>query len=109
MYYCIATLIQGHPLCQIFMKIPQKHLQDLYHLFTKVKDQKIAAAILSDLLTPQELFSIAERLQIIKALIHGQTQRQIAKNLQISIGKVTRGSRVVQFGQINWKKFLDAS
>lgn len=91
------------------MKIPNKHLQELCHLFFKIKDQKTATAILNDLLTPQELFSIAERFQIIQALIQGQTQREIAHNLKISIGKVTRGSRVVQFGQVNWKKFLDAS
>lgn len=50
---------------------------------------------LSDLLTPAEYEDIVKRWQIVKQLSNGIPQRQIAKNLRLSIAKVTRGSRVL--------------
>lgn len=88
------------------MIIPKKHLQELFNLLLKIKDEKQMGAVLEDLLTPQELASIAERLQIIKALAKGKTQRDIARNLKSSIGKVSRGSRVLQFGRTKWITLL---
>lgn len=85
---------------------PNKHVQDLHKLLTDVKTPQEMALVLDDLLTPQELYSIAERLQIIQALLKNEPQRDIATRLDTSIGKITRGSRVVQFGKVDWKKYI---
>lgn len=84
------------------MKTSKKHLAELCALLIKIKDVKKMASALEDLLTRRELIEIAERWQIIKHLIAGKTQRQIAKQLHVSIGKVTRGSQVVQYGKMKW-------
>lgn len=63
-------------------------------------------ALLEDLLTPQELSSVAERFQILQALVRGIPQREIAESLNTSIGKITRGSRVVQYGKLDWEKLV---
>ncbi len=88
------------------MPVPQKHFNALYHLFSSIKNEKEAAALLEDLLSPKEVASIAERWQIIRELAKGTPQREIAKKLGISISKITRGSRVLQYGKGGVQKFL---
>lgn len=48
---------------------------------------------IEDILTPAEFEKIVTRWQIIKQLSKGVPQREIAKNLRVSIAKITRGSR----------------
>lgn len=62
--------------------------------------------LLEDILTPQELDSVAERWQEVQLLAKGMTQRDIAKKLEISISKVTRGSRMLQYGNGGFRHFL---
>lgn len=62
--------------------------------------------ILEDILTPQELASLAERWQLIQKLDAGEPQRDIAEELGISISKITRGSRMLQYGKGGFKHFL---
>ena len=54
--------------------------------------------LLSDLLTPKERASIAERWQLIQMLANGTKQRDIKKKLKMSISKITRGSRALRYG-----------
>ncbi len=95
MYYAAVTR----------MSVPPRHLQELVRLLSSKPPQDMAA-LLEDLLTPQELFSLAERWQIIQSLVKGAPQRDIADHLNTSISKITRGSRVVQYGKVNWKKLV---
>lgn len=62
--------------------------------------------LLKDILTPQELDSVAERWQLIQMLDAGVPQREIAKKLGISISKITRGSRMMQYGSGGFDMFL---
>lgn len=88
------------------MPIPRKHLQDLYKLLSLIKDEKDAKLLLDDLLTPHELETIAERWQLIRELATGKPQRQIAKELGVSITKITKGSRVLKYGGKGFTEFL---
>lgn len=65
-------------------------------------------ALLQDLLTPKERESLAERWQIVKLLVSGMPQREIADRLGVSISKITRGSRVLQDGSGGFAKALMA-
>lgn len=62
---------------------------------------------LRDLLTPHELKEISLRWQIIKQLNEGTPQRQIAKNLGVSIATVTRGSKELSDKHGGFKKVLE--
>lgn len=84
----------------------RKAKKDLYQLFSAVETEKEAELLLIDLLTPQELDSIAERWQLVKALASGMPQRDIADKLNISISKITRGSRALQYGEGGLQYFL---
>jgi Trp operon repressor len=54
--------------------------------------------LLTDLLTPAELKDVHERIQIVEALLAGESQRSVAAKLGMSISKVSRGSRLIQYG-----------
>lgn len=80
------------------MSTSRQHFQELFRAFSKVRTAAEAEIFLEDILTPQELESLALRIQIIKQLMKGRPHRDIAKSLGISISKVTRGSRALQYG-----------
>lgn len=57
------------------------------------KDQKELAELFDLFFTPEEKSDLAMRFLIIEQLLLGKkTQREIAKDLSVSIAKITRGS-----------------
>ncbi|MDD5623695.1 MAG: Trp family transcriptional regulator [Candidatus Peribacteraceae bacterium] len=88
------------------MAVPKKHLKDLHQLFASIRTVEEAKLLLQDILTPAELEAIAERWQLIQALASGKPQRQIAHDLKLSISKITRGSRMLQYGGGGFGHFL---
>ena len=81
-------------------------LKDLYELVSSIENEKEAKMLLEDLLTPQELASLSERWQLIQELHKNTPQRTIAQKLGVSISKITRGSRMLQFGSGGFAHFL---
>lgn len=88
------------------MPASREHLRDLFALFASVKTEKEARSLLEDILTPQELDAVAERWQIVRALASGKPQRTIARELKLSISKITRGSRMLKYGSGGFRHFL---
>ena len=88
------------------MPVPSQQLRDLYKLLSSVENDKEAKMLLDDLFTPQEVASLSERWQLIQELHKGTSQRDIAKNLGVSISKITRGSRMLQYGSGGFTHFL---
>ncbi|MBI1812741.1 hypothetical protein HY285_01250 [Candidatus Peregrinibacteria bacterium] len=58
-------------------------------------NEREAAILLKDILTPNELASVTERWQLVRELAKDTPQREIAKKLRISISKITRGPRML--------------
>lgn len=54
---------------------------------------------LKGLLTPQELDQLPVRVELIKKLKQGQSQRQIAQELNVGIATVTRGAHEIKKGR----------
>lgn len=79
---------------------------ELLELICHIDDKFTMNEILSNLLTPQEREELAVRLQVFKKLMKGENQRDIAKDLGISIATVTRGSRELKYGKPGLKKVL---
>ena len=62
-------------------------------LCSNMPDEKNFSTLLDLLLTPDEKNAISMRCLIVRdLLLNEQTQREIAKNLNVSIAKITRGS-----------------
>jgi TrpR family trp operon transcriptional repressor len=61
------------------------------------KEPKSLSILLDALLTPEEKENLAARYWILKELLRGEkTQRQLAKDLNVSIAKITRGSNALK-------------
>lgn len=82
------------------------YYDELYAAFTNLRTAGEVEELLKDVLTPNELKAVAERWQIVKAISEGVPHRKIAKNLGISIAKVTRGSKALQKSYGGFKKFF---
>ena len=81
------------------MKTYVSALKRISKVLSGSKNEKDLQNLLEDLLTPAELNDIDERILIVKALLEGSPQRTVAKNLGVSIAKVTRGSQLIQYGK----------
>ena len=77
----------------------QQYFDELCALFIKINTKEEALLLLRDILTPQELESIAVRLQIFKKLLKKVPHRKISEELEVSISKVTRGSHALKISK----------
>lgn len=59
-----------------------------------------------EILTESEIETLSKRWRILKMLNEGKTQREIAKELQVSLCKVTRGSQILKNKKSVIAKFL---
>lgn len=76
-----------------------KQIQELVKALIKVNDEADMLDLLRGLLTPMELEEISRRLQIVKLLKSGKSQREVAETLNVGIATVTRGSKEIQQGR----------
>ncbi len=70
-------------------------------------NRRILDEFLVDLLTPQEYEDLLTRWQIVKRLAAGVPQREIARALNVSIAKITRGSRELRNKQGGFWQLLN--
>ncbi len=64
--------------------------KNLVKVIASLKDEKIAAAFLRDLLTLAEIEEFANRLEIAKLLQKGHSYKEIAQKTNVSTTTVTR-------------------
>jgi TrpR family trp operon transcriptional repressor len=69
-------------------------------------DAQLIKDFLHCLLTPAEIADIAARWALVKELKHRTPQREIAKDLGISLCKITRGSRELKKPDSAFKRML---
>lgn len=71
----------------------QNHMIEFRKLCLLIKDKTTCSLLFDLFLTPEERTDLEMRVLIVKELLKGEkTQRQIAKDLNVSIAKITRGS-----------------
>lgn len=61
---------------------------------------------ISELLTESEMETLSKRWRILEMLSEGRTQRDIAKELKVSLCKVTRGSQILKNKKSVVSKYL---
>jgi Trp operon repressor len=71
---------------------------DFARLLRSARNESALRDLLTDLLTPQEIESLGERIGILRLLNAGATQREAAEKLGVSVTTVNRGARVLQYG-----------
>lgn len=88
------------------MPYKDSNYKELAQLLARITDPQLMNAFLEDLLTPKEWAEVVARWQLVKALDRGVPQREIAQNLNISIAKITRGSRELSDPTGGFRKIL---
>ena len=81
---------------------------EILEILTSFNDKKELERFLLDLLTPNEIEEIGKRWELVKMLSDGVPQRDIAKKLGISLGKISRGAHELKYGHDGFLKALKA-
>ena len=74
---------------------------------TAVKTPAELGVLLEGLLTPRETREIIFRWRLITRLLEGVPQRDIAAELGVSLGKISRGSRLLQYGPPEFRALIE--
>lgn len=81
-------------------------VEKLSQIISRVNGDEELKILLEGLLTPHELEEAMTRWQLMVMLETGVTQRDIAKNLGISLGKIARGSRLLKYGPSEFERLF---
>ena len=72
------------------------NLHTISKLVKNLHTEKEVEIFFKQLLTDSEIETLSKRWRILKMLSDGRTQRDIAKELNVSLCKVTRGSKILK-------------
>jgi TrpR family transcriptional regulator, trp operon repressor len=75
------------------MRTPEAAFNELVSTIAATSDKDLLADFLRSLLTEYELDEITKRWALVRLIDDGMSQRNIAKELGLSLCKITRGSR----------------
>ena len=81
-------------------------INELSKLIKKIETEAELASFFKDLLTESELETLSKRWRILNMLKEGYTQREISKELSVSLCKVTRGSKIIKNKKAVLTKYL---
>ena len=81
------------------MSMNKKYFDELLEIFLECKSKKELSHFLFGLLTENELTEIPVRIQIIKMLKRGVTQREISQKLGVGVATITRGAKELHKGR----------
>lgn len=84
------------------------NFEELIDIFSKEKDRKQVRKLFEEILTPAELEDISKRWFIMKELYRGKAQRKIAKEMEVSLCKITRGARILKKDDSKYRAILSA-
>jgi len=73
-------------------------LSDLMHAISLLKDKNETEQFFTDLCTPAELESMADRWQVVPLLRQGIPYRTIHEKTGVSVTTITRVARCLSFG-----------
>ena len=85
----------------------KKCLKELCKALTLIDSPEHMQEFLECLLTEAEVVDIANRWLLVREIDRGTTQREIAKNYNMSLCKITRGSRELKKDGSAFKKVLE--
>ena len=83
-----------------------KNIREVSELLAFTKDPKEIRNFFESILTLKELKDIGSRWELVKRLNHGESQRKIARDLHLSLCKITRGSKELKKKNAVLKRFM---
>ena len=82
------------------------NIMNICQAFKEINSQEEIYHFLAEILTDAEIETLSKRWQILKMLYDGTPQREIAKELHVSLCKITRGASILKKQNSVTKKFL---
>lgn len=73
-----------------------ENIQEICKIISELNNKEEVEQFLNELLTQSELSDIEQRWNILKQLNNKESQRNISKNLSVSLCKITRGSKILK-------------
>ena len=73
-----------------------KNIKEISKTIKFLKTDNEVYQFLNELLTESELNTLSKRWRILKMLDKGIVQREIAKELNVSLCKITRGAKILK-------------
>ena len=73
-----------------------RNIEEISTLIKNFYTEAEIIAFFKELLTESELETLSKRWRIMRMLVEGSTQREIANELGVSLCKVTRGSKILK-------------
>ena len=73
-----------------------QNIQKISKLVKKLHTEAEIESFFKELLTESEIETLSKRWRILDLLAQGLTQRDIAKELKVSLCKVTRGAKILK-------------
>ena len=73
-----------------------KNIQKISKLVKNLHTEAEIESFFKELLTDSEIETLSKRWRILEMLKDGLTQRDIAKELKVSLCKVTRGAKILK-------------
>lgn len=83
-----------------------ENIQNISKLVKNLHTEAEVESFFKELLTKSEIETLSKRWRILEMLKQGYTQREIAKDLQVSLCKVTRGAKILKDKDSILAKFL---
>jgi len=84
-----------------------KVINEISHVLADVDDPGLISRFLECMLTKYELEEISSRWELVKLIDAGMSQRNIAKQLGLSLCKITRGSKELKKDNSAFKRFIE--
>ena len=86
------------------------NIEEITNFILKLNSKEEAQAFLKEMLSEAEMSALSKRWRILSMLSEGRTQRDIVKELKVSLCKVTRGSKLLKDkNSIITKHFMENS
>ena len=82
-------------------------MKTIFAILTKLKTEKEIETFFSEIFTKNELDTLSKRWRIMELLALGDTQRDIAQKLNVSLCKVTRGAKILKNNNAISTKYLN--
>ena len=82
-------------------------IKELADILERADNREDLETLLGGLLTPREVDEFVKRWHLMVLLARGETHRDIAGELSISLGKIARGSRLLKYGPDTFRAFIE--
>ncbi len=71
-------------------------LKEISEILGKINSSQEILIFLSEMFTEAEMATLSKRWRILNMLKEGKSQREIAKELNVSLCKITRGAKILK-------------